>query len=291
MLDTHSVSEPSKPRLLDQVRDKICFKHCSIRAETAYVDWIRRFILFHDKRHPKDMGGPEVEAFLTHLATVGKVSASTQNQALAALLFLYREVLAIELPWLDNIHRAKRSQKMPVVLTANEVRALFARMEGLDCLMASLLYGSGMRLMECVRLRVKDLDFEMKQITVRNGKGGKDRVIMLPERLISPLKAHLNRVRIIHEQDLTDGFGVVYLPFALGRKYVFPSRSSRRGSFPLILDRKRNASTIAHYVTLPYPGLCRIGHSPHFFSYALATAVMEFARFQHCRGIQTWKPP
>ena len=236
MENTPSTGTQGKPRLLDQVRNKIRFKHYSIRTEQAYVDWIRRFILFHNKRHPREMGAPEVETFLTHLATVGRVSASTQNQALCALLFLYREVLEIELPWLDNIHRAKRSQKLPVVLTLNEVRAMLARMEGLDWLMASLLYGSGMRLMECVRLRVKDLDFEMKQIAVRDGKGGKDRVTMLPERLIVPLRDHLAKVRAVHEQDLHDGFGSVYLPYALERKYpnankewgwqyVFPSKS------------------------------------------------------------------
>ena len=232
----HYPGTQTKPRLLDQVRDKIRFKHYSIRTEQAYPDWIRRFILFHAKRHPAEMGAPEVEAFLTHLATVGRVAASTQNQALSTLLFLYREVLGVELPWMENMQRAKRSQKLPVVLTVNEVRMLLAHMEGLDWLMASLLYGTGMRLMECVRLRVKDLDFEMKQITVRNGKGGKDRVTMLPEPMMRPLREHLRRVETIHEQDLDAGLGAVYLPYALERKYpnanrewgwqyVFPSKT------------------------------------------------------------------
>ena len=228
MENTPSGATPPKPRLLDQVRNKIRFKHYSIRTEQAYVDWIRRYILFHDKRHPAELGATEVEVFLTSLATVGRVAASTQNQALSALLFLYREVLETQLPWMDNIQRAKRSQKLPVVLTSNEVRVLLARMEGLDWLMASLLYGTGMRLMECVRLRVKDLDFEMKQIGIRCGKGGKDRVTMLPEPLIGPLREHLNRVRTVHEQDLNSGLGAVYLPNALERKYPNANREWKR---------------------------------------------------------------
>ena len=212
-------SSANPPRLLDQVRARIRAKHYSLRTEDAHVHWIRRFILFHNKRHPVEMGAVEVEAFLSHLAVAGKVAASTQNQALSALLFLYREVLGIELPWLQGVTRAKPSQYLPVVLTTGEVRALFARLDGVDWLMASLLYGAGLRLMECVRLRVKDLDFEMRQITVRDGKGGKDRITMLPERLIEPLANHLSRVRSIHEEDLAAGFGAVYLPSALERKY------------------------------------------------------------------------
>ena len=160
-----------------QVRARIRAKHYSLRTEEAYVDWIRRFILFHNKRHPAEMGASQVEVFLSHLAVAGNVAASTQNQALSALLFLYREVLGIELPWLQGVSRAKPSQHLPVVPTTGEVRALFARLDGLDWLMASLLYGAGLRLMECVRLRVKDLDFEMRQITIRDGKGGKDRMV------------------------------------------------------------------------------------------------------------------
>ena len=217
-------SPANPPRLLDQVRARIRAKHYSLRTEDAHVHWIRRFILFHNKRHPVEMGAVEVEAFLSHLAVAGKVAASTQNQALSALLFLYREVLGIELPWLQGVTRAKPSQYLPVVLTTGEVRALFARLDGVDWLMASLLYGAGLRLMECVRLRVKDLDFEMRQITVRDGKGGKDRITMLPERLIEPLVNHLSRVRSIHEEDLAAGFGAVYLPSALERKYPNASR-------------------------------------------------------------------
>ena len=215
----------STPKLLDRVRERIRVKHYSLRTEDAYLHWIRRFIFFHGKRHPREMGGPEVEAFLSHLATEGRVAASTQNQALSALLFLYREVLQFELPWLDGVVRAKRSQRVPVVLTENEVRALLARLDGTKWLVASLLYGTGMRLLEGLRLRVKDVDFERREITVRDGKGAKDRRTMLSERLLDPLRTHLAKVRALHEQDLAEGFGDVYLPFALARKYPKAGRS------------------------------------------------------------------
>ena len=209
----------AKPRLLDQVREKIRLKHYSIRTEQAYVDWIKRFILFHDKRHPENMGKEDVEKFLTHLAVERHVTASTQNQALSAILFLYQEVLGHELPWLDGVERAKRPARLPVVLTASEVRSVLARLDGIHGLMASLLYGTGLRLMECVRLRVKDIDFEYGQITVRDGKGEKDRITMLPGSLGERLKAHREKTKTIHEQDLREGFGEVYLPYALARKY------------------------------------------------------------------------
>ena len=208
-----------KPKLLDQVRAKIRLKHYSIRTEQAYVDWIRRYILFHGKRHPQEMGKPEVEQFLSHLAVERNVAASTQNQALSAILFLYKEVLEKNIGWLDDVERAKRPARLPVVLTAAEVRAVLAHLEGRHRLMANLLYGAGLRLMECVRLRVKDLDFEYRQITVRDGKGQKDRLTMLPDALAGPLRTHLADVKILHEQDLQEGFGNVYLPFALERKY------------------------------------------------------------------------
>lgn len=215
----------AKPKLLDQVRDRIRTKHYSLRTEQAYLGWIRRFILFHGKRHPAELGAPEVEAFLSHLAVDGQVAAATQNQALAALLFLYREVLNQPLPWLDNLTRAKRPARLPVGLTVTEVQLLLARMEGTVGLAARLLYGTGMRLMECVRLRVKDVDFAARQITVRDGKGGKDRVTVLPDALIAPLQAHLAQVKALHEADLRAGFGDVYLPFALERKYPDAGRS------------------------------------------------------------------
>jgi len=177
-------------------------KHYSLRTEAAYIGWIRRFILFHQKRHPKEMGKFEVEAFLSHLASARQASASTQNQALAACLFLYREVLAIELPWLNDVTRAKVSQRVPCVLSATEVRDLLAYMDGRAWLMASLLYGTGMRLMECLRLRVKDVDFQRLEITVRQGKGAKDRRTMLPAALLVPLRQQLERMQALHRRDL-----------------------------------------------------------------------------------------
>jgi integrase len=202
---TPPVSEPRPPKLLDQVHDKI--KHYSIRTEQAYVDWIRRFILFHNKRHPVEMGAPDIEAFLTHLAVAGQVAASTQNQARSALLFLYKEVLGQELPWLDDVEQAKRPRRLPVVLTHAETKAVLDRLRETHWLLASLLYGTGMRLMEGLRLRVKDLDFQRREVLVREGKGAKDRVTMLPATLIEPLKNHLIRVKSLHEDDLRQGYG------------------------------------------------------------------------------------
>ena len=213
-----------KPRkLLDQVRDVLRLKHYAISTEETYTDWIRRFILFHKTeqgsvRHPREMGAAEITTFLTHLAVEQNVAASTQNQALAALLFLYREVLHQDLGPIEPVH-AKKPQRLPVVLTREEVRQVFAQMSGLHQLMAKLLYGTGMRLMECVRLRVKDVDFARHEILIRDGKGGKDRVTMLPESPIAPLQAHLQQVKALHERDLAEGYGAVYLPYALERKY------------------------------------------------------------------------
>lgn len=214
-----------QPKLLEKYRERLRVKHYSLRTEDAYLHWVRRYIYFHGKRHPQEMGGSEVEAFLSHLATEGRVSPSTQNQALAALLFLYREVLEKELPWMDGMVRAKRPARVPVVLTENEVRALLAQLDGTRWLASSLLYATGMRLLEGLRLRVKDVDFERREITVRDGKGGRDRRTMLPERLIEPLRSHLARVKVLHERDLAEGFGEVCLPFALARKYPKAGRS------------------------------------------------------------------
>lgn len=214
-----AAATPTKPKLLDQVRQTIRRKHYSLRTEQTYVDWIKRYIFFHNKRHPAEMGAREMEEFLNHLAVEKKVAASTQNQALSALVFLYREVLRQQFEWMDNLERAKRPARVPVVLTETEVKRLLAHLDGQNWLMASLLYGSGLRLMECVRLRVKDVDFEYRQITVRDGKGNKDRVTMLPDTCVEILKRHLEKVKNLHEEDLGDGFGEVYLPFALERKY------------------------------------------------------------------------
>ncbi len=213
------MTENQKPKILDQVRSKIRMKGYSIRTEKAYVDWNKRFILFNNKKHPGNMGAPEVERFLSHLAMNRRVAASTQNQALSAILFLYREVLHMDLPWLQNVVRSKRPEKLPVVLTKEEVKKLLSFLEGIPWVMAILLYGAGFRLMECLRLRVKDLDFEYKQIIVREGKGQKDRVTMFPNAVIHHLEKHLRKVRTIHEQDLVEGYGEVYLPYALERKY------------------------------------------------------------------------
>lgn len=210
--------------MLVQVQEKIRLKHYSIRTEQVYTDWVKRFILFHKKRHPADMGATEVEQFLSHLAIKGQVAASTQNQAKSALLFLYREVLEIELPWLDEVVKAKDAKRLPVVLTAQESMRLLDEMEGTSGLIARLLYGTGMRVMEGVRLRVKDVEFTRRELVVREGKGNKDRVTMLPQSLVEPLQSHLARVKVLHEKDLAAGFGDVYLPFALARKYPSAGR-------------------------------------------------------------------
>lgn len=230
------VGAPQPPRLLDEVRARVRRLGLAIRTETAYVGWIRRFILANGKRHPRDMGAREVEAFLTALATVGHVAASTQNQALSALLFLYREVLGTELPWMDDIRRAKRPERLPVVLSRDEVMRLLGQMNGAHELMAGLLYGAGLRLMECVRLRVQDVDFVRREITVRQGKGGKDRRTVLPAASVSALQEQLAATKRVHERDVRAGFGAVWLPNALDRKYrnaasewiwqyVFPARA------------------------------------------------------------------
>ena len=215
----------SRPRkLLDQVRDQIRLKHYSYRTEQTYVYWIRRYILFHNKRHPSEMGGAELEAFLTHLAVVDKVAASTQNQALNAVLFLYRYVLKQPLETKINAVRAKRPRYLPTVLTPSEVIAVIRQLSGVHNLLVKVLYGSGLRLSEALRLRIKDIDFEQHQIVVRDTKGGENRVTMLPESIAEELKIHLLGVKQIHQQDLYRGYGSVYLPFALERKYAGADR-------------------------------------------------------------------
>lgn len=207
------------PKLLELVRRTIRARHYSGRTEEAYTRWIRRFILFHGKRHPLEMAEEEVTAFLSHLATEDRVSSSTQNQALNAILFLYREVLRKDLEWLDGLVRAKRPRRLPVVLTRDEVHDVFARLSGTPKLMASLLYGSGLRLLECASLRIKDVDLARCEITVRDGKGRKDRITLLPASLKKPLIDHIARVRLQHERDKSRGRGAVALPNALTRKY------------------------------------------------------------------------
>ena len=215
---------PARPRFLDSVRQELRSRHFSPRTEEAYVGWIRRFILHHGKRHPAEMGEREVGDFLSNLATQRRVSPSTQNQALAALLFLYKEVLRRQLPWLEGVVRARRPPRLPVVLSRPEVHAILGRLEGVPRLMGALLYGAGLRLMECCRLRVKDMDLARGEITVRDGKGRKDRVTMLPASLRAPLAAHLKTTRLQHDDDLRHGWGHVELPGALARKYPNASR-------------------------------------------------------------------
>jgi integron integrase len=285
------MSEPSSPKpkkLLDQLHDAIRIKHYAYSTEKTYTHWAKRYILFHNKRHPAEMGAPEIEAFLTHLAQDENVAASTQNQAFNALLFLYRNVLHIELDVPINALRAKRSQHLPTVLSKDEAARVLAGLQGLHQLMAKLLYGSGLRLMECLRLRVKDIDFEQYQIVVRAGKGEKDRVTMLPASLVGPLKTQLAFVQKLHERDLADGYGSVELPFALARKYpnadkelawqyVFPSdrlstdpRSGivrRHHLDPSGLQRAVRAATKLAKINKPV--------SPHTFRHCFATHLLE----------------
>jgi len=231
---TQVATTDSPGRLMQDVRSKLRVKHYSLRTEQAYVAWIRRFILATGRRHPRAMGGAEVEKFLSSLASEYDVAAGTQNQALAALLFLYREVLGLDLPWMESVVRAKRPRRVPVVLSADEVRRLLAAMEGRTWLLASLLYGTGMRIMEALRLRVKDVDFAHHAIIVRDGKGAKDRHTVLPRSLVEPLQREIERARVLHAADCAAGFGEVWLPHALARKnrraarefswqFVFPS--------------------------------------------------------------------
>ncbi len=236
---------PSAPRpagLLQVTRQRIRARHYSLRTEKAYLYWIRRYLRFHGRRHPREMGGPEVERFLTALAVEAKVSASTQNQALAALLFLYRDVLDMPLPWMQDVVRAKRPQRRPVVLSRQEVRTLLQRMRGTQALVAALMYGAGLRVSECLGLRIKDLGFERHEIVICAGKGQKDRVTMLPQALVPELRAHLVKARLLHADDRRLGRPGVSLPDALRRKYpqaavawgwywVFPSRNFCRDPY------------------------------------------------------------
>jgi integron integrase len=278
----------TQPRLLDQYRERLRTKHYSLRTEQAYLHWIRRFIYFHGRRHPAGLGGPEVERFLSHLATEGRVSASTQNQALAALLFLYREVLGKELPWMDGVVRAKRPARVPVVLSETEVRALLAQLDGKRWLVAALLYATGMRLLEGLCLRVKDVDFERREITVRDGKGGRDRRTMLPERLIEPLRSHLARVKVLHERDLAEGFGEVCLPFALSRKYpragrswawqyVFPSGSRSNDPLDGTVRRHHLDEKVVQRAVLEAARKAGLAKpvSPHVLRHSFATHLLE----------------
>ncbi len=248
MTTTKSV-QPQGKKLLDQMRETLQTQHYSYRTENTYVDWAKRFIMFHNKRHPKEMGESEVTAFITYLATERKVAASTQNQALSAVLYLYREVIHQPLENLASI-RPQKPEHIPTVLTKSEAMRVINAMTGVHQLMAKILYGAGLRLTECMRLRVKDFDFEQHCILIRDGKGEKDRVTMLPESLISPLKEHLVRVQQIHQQDIKNGYGDVYLPYALENKYPnAPSEWAWQYVFPaknLSVDPRSNITRRHH---------------------------------------------
>ncbi|HEY5868745.1 MAG TPA: integron integrase [Candidatus Tectomicrobia bacterium] len=278
----------SKPKLLDQMRQVMRLKHMSIRTEETYVSWAKRFILFHQKRHPHTMGADEIRAFLSHLATEGHVAASTQNVALNALVFLYRSVLKQDFPDLGSIERAYQPRPLPTVFTRQEVTRILAQLTGSPSLMACLLYGAGLRLMECVRLRVKDLDFVYQQITVRAGKGERDRVTMLPQAVADALQRHLVKVHLVHQTDLLEGCGAVYLPYAFDRKdpqaatawewqYVFPatkrsidprSGRERRHHISETVLQKAVKEAIRR-ADIPKRGSC------HTFRHSFATHLLE----------------
>ncbi len=277
------------PRLLEVVRQQIRVRHYSVRTEQAYVGWIRRYILANGKRHPRDMGATEVAAFLTQLAIEGNVAAATQNQALSALLFLYRNVLEMELPWMEDVVRAKRPRRLPVVLSPDEVARLLAAMPaGTTALMAQLLYGTGMRLMECLRLRIKDVDFARNEICVRSGKGNKDRRVPLPVSLRERLLRQRERALLQHTNELVQGNGRVYLPHALARKYpnaatepawqyLFPSaklsndpRTGRSGRHHVSEEMLQRAVKAARErVGLTKPATC------HTLRHCFATHLLE----------------
>ena len=273
---------------MDSVRATVRVRHYSYRTEKAYVDWIRRFILFNKKRHPRDMGGPEVAAFLNHLANDRQVSSATQAQALAALLFLYKRVINVALPWIGDVVRAHRPNRLPTVLTREESQRVIAHLRGVHWLIAGLLYGSGLRLLEALRLRVKDVDFYHRRILVRDGKGAKDRVTILAKSVATALEAHLKNVRVLHDDAVTRGFGGVELPYALERKYphahlrwgwqyVFPAARPTRDSRTGTTRRhhvheesvQRHVRNAARAAGLEKPV------SPHTFRHSFATHLLE----------------
>ncbi len=279
---------PKPKKLLERVRETIRRKHYSQKTEQAYLNWIKQYILFHDKKHPQDMAATEVEAFLTYLAVERKVAASTQNQALSAILFLYREVLDKTVETGFQYIGAKRPKRLPVVLTKSEVQQILVRLSGDTKMIVQLLYGSGLRLNEAVRLRVKDIDFEQGQIIVRDGKGAQDRISMLPERVLEPLKTHLVNVEDIYQQDLRNGFGRVELPYALSRKYpnadrewiwqfVFPSKIRSQGKADGIVRRYHiSPATVQNAVRKAAIAAKIPKHvTPHVFRHSFATHLLE----------------
>jgi len=282
------VPQMSSPKLLDQVRTVARLKHYSIKTEQAYVHWIKRYIFFHQKRHPAEMAEPEIRQFLSHLAVRLNVSASTQTVALSALLFLYRDVLKRSLPYIDHIERAKPSRHLPVVFTRAEVQTVLAHLSGTNLLLASLLYGAGLRLMEALRLRVKDVDFSQNQIVVRDGKGATDRITMLPATVKQALADHLRRINLLHQRDLQEGFGRVYLPTALERKYsnadkewcwqyIFPSLKRSRDPRSGMERRHHTAPESLQRAVKSAIRLANISKngSCHTFRHSFATHLLE----------------
>lgn len=277
-----------KTRLLDQVRNAMRVKHYSIRTEQSYIQWIKRFIYFHHKQHPVDLGEAEISAFLSHLAVAKHVSSSTQNQALSALLFLYKQVLGIDLPWLDGITRARRPSRLPSVLPKEQVLNLLNAMQGTNALIARLLYGTGMRLMEVMRLRVQDVDFDYQQIMVRQGKGAKDRSTVLPATLIDPLQQQMAHAQRLHKLDLDQGYGCVYLPFALERKYpnacrewgwqyIFPSVNRSTDPYAGKIRRHHLDEKNVQRAVKEAAKKCNIFSrvSPHTLRHCFATHLLE----------------
>lgn len=280
------MSEPRK--LLDQVRDVLRIKHYSYRTEQTYVDWIKRYIIFHKKRHPKELGAPEIEAFLAYLAQERHVAASTQNQALSALLFLYKNVLRQEIAPLPNLVHIGRPKHLPTVLTHDEALEVINRMTGKPRLMARLLYGSGLRLMECLRLRVKDIDFGNHQIIIRDGKGEKDRATVLPDSIVPELQNHLQDVKALHEKDLREGYGEVALPYALNVKYPNAGRdwgwqygfpASQRSVDPIsgIIRRHHLDEGVLQHAVRDAARQTSITKSvsPHTFRHSFATHLLQ----------------